>query len=151
VDAPVANRADTTTGALADERHRGAILVLDGPSLDAVPDAPWVQVGASAVRGKPAGRIAPDAIQAIVRANMARMRSCYEQRLLPCPNLQARVAIEIVIDLEGRVTSAVDARSDLPDRQVVQCVADEFKKLRFPKPQGGILTVVYPIIFSPGD
>jgi hypothetical protein len=33
----------------------------------------------------------------------------------------------------------------------VRCVRDNFLPLVFPKPQGGIVTVVYPIMFSPAE
>jgi hypothetical protein len=33
----------------------------------------------------------------------------------------------------------------------VQCVIRAYYGLSFPQPEGGIVTVVYPIMFSPGD
>ena len=52
----------------------------------------------------------------------------------------------------GRSTlSAASADvTDLPDPAVVECVVQGFKKVRFPAPKGGVLTVVYPIQFAPG-
>jgi hypothetical protein len=41
--------------------------------------------------------------------------------------------------------------SDLPDREVIRCVIAEYRKLQFPKPEGGVVTVVYPIVFNPSD
>jgi hypothetical protein len=38
----------------------------------------------------------------------------------------------------------------MPDAQVRACVAKVFEKLVFPPPEGGIVTVTYPIMFSPG-
>jgi energy-converting hydrogenase Eha subunit A len=32
---------------------------------------------------------------------------------------------------------------------VVQCILHEYRKLVFPKPDGGIVTVVYPVVFTP--
>jgi hypothetical protein len=43
----------------------------------------------------------------------------------------------------------LDSGSDLPDPHVIKCVIRGFQSLRFPEPEGGIVTVVYPIIFSP--
>jgi hypothetical protein len=37
----------------------------------------------------------------------------------------------------------------LDDAEVVACIVGRFAKLTFPKPEGGIVTVVYPIIFAP--
>lgn len=38
-----------------------------------------------------------------------------------------------------------------PDPAVTDCVLDAFEGLTFPKPQGGIVTVTYPITFAPGS
>ncbi len=65
--------------------------------------------------------------------------------------MNARVAIKFVIDRSGAVTTAQDGGSDLPDTAVVSCVTRGFTNLSFPQPEGGIVTVVYPIIFNPGD
>jgi hypothetical protein len=39
----------------------------------------------------------------------------------------------------------------MPDDIAVDCVVGEFGKLQFPAPEGGMVTVVYPIMFNPGD
>jgi hypothetical protein len=36
------------------------------------------------------------------------------------------------------------------DRAVRDCVIDAFAQLEFPAPEGGIVTVVYPIMLAPG-
>jgi hypothetical protein len=38
----------------------------------------------------------------------------------------------------------------MPDARVVRCAVDAMKGVSFPKPQGGPVLVVYPIMFSPG-
>jgi hypothetical protein len=149
---PVANPHPATRPPAEEQDGGGIGLGNFDAVLDAGPDAHWVHVDAAAFQGKKVnGRIPPERIQATVRASFAGIRTCYEQGLRASPSLQGRITIKFVIDLEGRVTSTVDAGSDLPDREIVQCVADAFKKLRFPKPEGGIVTVVYPLVFNPGD
>jgi hypothetical protein len=39
----------------------------------------------------------------------------------------------------------------MPDPEVTRCVLAAFAPLRFPQPENGIVTVVYPIHFSPGE
>ena len=97
------------------------------------------------------GRLPPEVIQRIVRQNFGRFRLCYENGMRTNPNLSGRVAVRFVIDRSGAVSSASDGGSDLPDRGVVSCVVRGFGNLSFPQPEGGIVTVVYPIHFSPGD
>jgi hypothetical protein len=49
------------------------------------------------------------------------------------------------------VSNVSNGGSDMPDAAVVQCVVRAYYGLSFPQPEGGIVTVVYPIMFSPGD
>lgn len=109
--------------------------------------SPSLRQGATQVNG----RLPPEVIQRIVRQNFGRFRLCYESGLRTNPNLQGRVAIKFVIDRSGAVSTASDGGSDLPDQGVVGCVVRGFGNLSFPQPEGGIVTVVYPIIFNPGD
>jgi hypothetical protein len=97
------------------------------------------------------GRLPEEVIQRVVRQNFGRFRLCYENGLRTNPNLQGRVAVKFVIDRSGAVSTASDGGSDLPDQGVVGCVVRGFSNLSFPQPEGGIVTVVYPIIFNPGD
>jgi hypothetical protein len=93
----------------------------------------------------------PAVIQRIVRQSFGRFRLCYENGMRSNPNLQGRIAVKFVIDLSGAVAMSADGGSDMPDQDVVQCVVRGFGKLHFPEPDGGMVTVVYPIQFSPGD
>lgn len=71
------------------------------------------------------------------------------------------IQTRFVIDVDGTVVAAkVDPPTEfrntatalpLPDAAVTTCVAAEFAKLTFPRPEGGQVTVVYPIGFNPGD
>ena len=97
------------------------------------------------------GRLPAEVIQRIVRQNFGRFRLCYENSLRNNPNLQGRVTVKFVIDRSGAVGMTADGGSDIPDSGVVQCVVRGFGNLSFPQPEGGMVTVVYPILFDPGD
>lgn len=109
--------------------------------------SPQVRIGTSTV----SGRLAPELIQRVVRQSFGRFRLCYENGLRTNSNLQGRVTVRFVIDSHGAVSSASNGGSDLPDSAVVSCVVRSFAGLSFPEPQGGIVTVVYPIAFAPGS
>ena len=94
-------------------------------------------------------RIPPEAIQRIVRQNFGRFRACYEAGLVRNPNLAGRVTTRFAIDHSGAVASAADVGSDLPDATVVACVVRAFSGISFPQPDSAIVTVTYPIQFSP--
>jgi hypothetical protein len=96
------------------------------------------------------GRLPPEVIQRVVRQNFGRFRACYEAALRTNPNLAGRVAVRFVIGRDGSVGSAANGGSDLPDGGVVSCVVRAFHGLSFPAPESGIVTVTYPIAFSPG-
>jgi len=108
---------------------------------------PKVRMGATTVNG----RLPPEVIQRIVRQNYGRFRLCYENGLRNNPNLQGRVSVRFIIGRDGSVSNVGNAGSDLPDPGVVSCVTRAYYGLSFPQPEGGIVTVVYPIMFSPGD
>lgn len=96
------------------------------------------------------GRLPPEVIQRIVRQNYGRFRMCYERGLVQNPNLAGRVAVRFAIGQDGRVMTAQNGGSDLPDSSVVGCVVSAFYGVTFPQPDNGIVTVSYPIMFSPG-
>jgi len=97
------------------------------------------------------GRLPPEVIQRIVRQNFGRFRVCYQDGLKKNPSLQGRIAVKYTIDRDGSVKGApADGGSDLPDPSVVQCVVRAFQNISYPEPEGGIVTVVYPMIFTPG-
>lgn len=96
------------------------------------------------------GRLPPEVIQRIVRQNYGRFRMCYEQGLARNPNLEGRVQVRFVIDRAGMVSNVQNGGSDLPDSGVTSCVMGAYYGLSFPPPEGGIVTVTYPIMFQPG-
>ncbi|XYI02387.1 AgmX/PglI C-terminal domain-containing protein [Sorangium sp. So ce1128] len=97
------------------------------------------------------GRLPPEAVQRIVRQNFGRFRACYESGLARNPALEGRVSTQFVIGRDGSVMSATDAGSDLPDATVRSCVQRAFMGISFPQPEGGIVMVTYPIVFSNVD
>ena len=104
----------------------------------------WWDYGTSVV-----GRLPPEVIQRIIRQNFGRFRLCYENGLRDNPTLQGRVTVRFVIGRDGSVAGAQNGGSDLSDPAVVSCVVRAFYGLSFPQPEGGIVTVTYPIAFSP--
>jgi hypothetical protein len=107
--------------------------------------APQIRMGTTQV----SGRLAPEVIQRIVRQNFGRFRMCYENGLKNNPSLTGRVAVRFVISRDGSVASVANGGSDLPDSGVVSCVVRAFGSLSFPQPEGGIVTVVYPLTLTP--
>lgn len=129
--------------------RRAALLVsltLASPALAQGPHRhARMQVGAAKV----SRRLPPEVIQRVVRQHSRRFQLGDENALRNRPSLQGRVAVRFVISREGTVSSVCNGGSDMPDGGVVSCVARAFYGLAFPRPEGGIVTVVSPIRFSP--
>jgi hypothetical protein len=94
------------------------------------------------------GRLPPDVIKRIVRANYPRFRACYESGLKRDPGLKGTVSVMFIIDTSGAVESASSAGGTLTDGTVTSCVVGVYRTLSFPEPEGGKVRVTYPIDFQ---
>lgn len=115
-------------------------------------EVPALGVDTTMFNGKQVrGRLAPERIRSVVVEHLELFAKCYDEGRRASPKLQGKVTVKFEIDPNGIVTKSADARSDLPDAVVVQCVVDAYRTLRFPKPDGGVVTVYFPLIFNPRD
>lgn len=96
------------------------------------------------------GYLPPELIQSVVRIGFGRIRACYEVGLGRDPKLEGRVSVRFIIERDGTVKTSSDGGSDIPDSAVRDCVVHEFLGFKFPAPETGIVTVVYPIMLAPG-
>jgi hypothetical protein len=100
---------------------------------------------------KPSGRLAPEIIQKVIRASYPKFRACYEEGLKMTENLGGRVTVRFDVEADGTVIRYEPVCTSLPDPRVVSCIAQHFTGLKFPKPTGGSVRVVYPIMLTPSD
>lgn len=109
-------------------------------------EAPAVRVGSTSL----SGRLPPEVIQKVVRDAYGRLRRCYEAGLARDANLEGKLVVRFVINREGKVGEVTVAQgTTMPDTAAIECMVKEYEALTFPPPDGGIVTVVYPIMFSP--
>jgi hypothetical protein len=97
------------------------------------------------------GRLDPVLVQASIEARKDRMRACYREGVKRDPKLHGELRVRFTIVETGRAVRVEDAGSTLRAPRVVSCMLAEFSTLRFPRPEGGFVTVVYPMLFSGGD
>lgn len=95
------------------------------------------------------GILARDQVEQTLERQRERWMLCYQRGLLREPTLNGRVSVRFVIGRDGLASQARNGGSDLPDPDVVKCVADAVNGLRFQEPQTGIVIVVYPLLFAP--
>jgi hypothetical protein len=94
------------------------------------------------------GRLPPEVIKRIVRANFPRFRFCYETELKKDPALKGTVVTRIVIGASGAVEKAAAEGGTMGNETVQACVTKVFGSLSFPEPEGGKVMVTYPISFD---
>ncbi|HUJ28960.1 MAG TPA: AgmX/PglI C-terminal domain-containing protein [Myxococcales bacterium] len=95
------------------------------------------------------GSIDRDLVAKVINEHVNEMRSCYERALIRQPNLGAgKVLLEWTIDLAGSVTEVRSKSSSLKNDEVVSCLLDVARQMKFPKPAGGIVIVTFPILFN---
>lgn len=108
---------------------------------------PSVRMGATSV----SGRLPPETVQRIFRANFGRFRGCYERARLGHPSLGGRVVLQFVIGRDGAVARARVESSVSGSEELDRCLVRALYALAFPQPEGGTITVTYPLVFSDDD
>jgi outer membrane biosynthesis protein TonB/pSer/pThr/pTyr-binding forkhead associated (FHA) protein len=96
------------------------------------------------------GNLTKEEIEAVIRANLAQIKACYERNLQGNRNLQGRVLSAFVIGTDGRVISSKVAQSTLGSRGTEDCIAGAVRRWKFPIPRGGgVVNVRYPFVLQP--
>lgn len=122
------------------------------PPLPAFPDVPPAAAADSAVVDTSQlahlGRLPPEHIKHRIRSSFRCFRACYESALLRDPRTNGTVGVRFVIDERGRATNAQLLRGTMPDVEMNECVLRVYRRMSFPKPEGGSVLVSYPIDFQ---
>ncbi|MGI6393876.1 MAG: AgmX/PglI C-terminal domain-containing protein [bacterium] len=97
------------------------------------------------------GQIDSASMNKILRGSSNAVRSCYEKALLVNPTLKGKISLDIAINEQGRVKSIDVIEDTLGDKSVLACIKGVVGRLRFPKPDGGSVSFVFPVIFTPSN
>lgn len=91
-------------------------------------------------------------VQAVLRARVDEVRTCYLQGAVCRPGLTGRVTVKLIIAPDGRVSIAAVESSSMGYPAVERCIANAVEGYRFPESEGdGITVVTYPYVFFPPD
>jgi hypothetical protein len=90
-----------------------------------------------------------EVIRRIVQATLPRIQLCYETALARKPTLAGKLSIRFEIARTGAVVSTRAHVDEVQDEELVGCVMRVFGDMRFPKPDGKAVRVVYPLVFHP--
>ena len=77
------------------------------------------------------------------------MPNRYERRLKANPKLRGKIVIGFTINTRGRVIETSVASNTMGDSKVAQCIMSHIKRWRFPKPEGGDVSIEFPFVFAP--
>ena len=104
---------------------------------------------ASSMAGQ--GTLDKSSIVRVVKRRQGAIRYCYEKQLQNNPGLSGRVTAQFTIGENGRVTSTRIRRNTTGSEVLGSCISRLIKRWRFPKPNGGSVTIAFPFAFSPAD
>lgn len=96
------------------------------------------------------GSIDKKGVARTIRRRQAAFQQCYESALKSNSKLSGKLVVEFVIDENGRVREATVIKDGLGSTEVSRCVVGTLKRLRFPKPDDGEVTITNTFVFQPG-
>jgi hypothetical protein len=97
------------------------------------------------------GRMVKSEVQKVVNSHLREVQACYEKQLVGDHSLAGWVKYIWVIETSGTV-GLVRFRSGRElGAEVPVCIQQAIARWRFPRPDGGAVTVIYPFIFGTVD
>jgi hypothetical protein len=123
------------------ELHTVATVGPDGLDLspdELRPEAPRIRVGT----------LPTAVIRQVVSSHQSSLERCYERALRAESDLEARVEMQITVDMTGEV-SAVHLGGDEIPAAMATCLSHDVEHWTFPAPDGGPMTFMLPMPFHP--
>lgn len=96
------------------------------------------------------GQIDKKIVAKTIRRRQRAFQQCYENALKSNSKLAGKLVVEFVIGEDGRVKDADVVRDGVGSSDVSKCVLKLVKRLRFPKPDEGEVTITNSFVFQPG-
>lgn len=96
---------------------------------------------------KVSGELSKSDVLAVIGAHQRAFNRCYEKELMTSPGLSGKITFQWTITPDGKVSAASQQTSTMSNTAVSTCVLGIIRSMKFPKPTGGSVQVVYPFIF----
>ncbi|MEZ4268956.1 MAG: AgmX/PglI C-terminal domain-containing protein [Myxococcota bacterium] len=96
---------------------------------------------------KVSGELSKSDVLAVIGAHQRAFNRCYEKELMSSPGLSGKITFQWTITPDGKVSGASQQTSTMSNTEVSTCVLGIIRGMKFPKPTGGSVQVVYPFIF----
>jgi TonB family protein len=100
--------------------------------------------------GEADGTIDKKSVSATIRRRQDGFQQCYETALKQNSKLQGKLVVEFTIAEDGRVREAKAVKDGLGSAEVSSCVVNLMKRLKFPPPKDGDVTITNSFVFQPG-
>lgn len=95
------------------------------------------------------GALDMKAVSKVVNRRKRSVQGCYEKELKRNPDLSGKVKVQFTVLESGRVGDVQLLEDTIGDDGVGKCIVRQVKRWRFPKPEGGSVTVTFPFLFTP--
>ncbi len=96
------------------------------------------------------GKLDKAQIVSVVERRQPAVHSCFEREHRRTPSLAGKVGVRFTIGTMGRVIRIETTTNSTGSEAVGSCILARLRRWRFPKPEGGELTVHYTFLFSSG-
>jgi len=128
----------------------GGSVATNVGKLDKREGAGKIRGKANAVRAlsKVQGTLSQAEVYAEIQKHTGKIQACYERELNKNPSLGGRITFEWTVKANGGVGTVKEVNSTLGNAAVSKCVSDVIRQMKFPRPKGGEVIVVFPWMFS---
>jgi hypothetical protein len=109
--------------------------------LPVVPDGPVVAA--------PGGEFDPEAMRARVLAKQAELEACFGDARRGDPALWGRLALSVILEMDGSVHRVTEVESHFPNASVTRCAQVLVSSLIYPSVNGKPFSFVVPLRLSP--
>ena len=96
------------------------------------------------------GKIDKKSVMAVIRRRQDGFQACYETALKANSKLAGKIVVEFTIGEDGKVTEARVVKDSMNSGETNNCVVSLLKRLRFPAPADGEVTINNTFVFQPG-
>jgi hypothetical protein len=93
------------------------------------------------------GKLSRADVMRVINSHIGQVQACYEKALLNNPSLGGRIVFDWTVTSKGTVTGVRVRSSTLGSAKVASCIASRIKRWKFPKPEGGDVTITFPFLF----
>lgn len=130
----------------------GGSVATDVGKLDKREGSGKVRGKARAVKAlsKVKGSLTQSEVYDVIQKHTGQIQACYERELNKNPGLAGKLTFLWIVKTNGAVGSVKENNNTLGNAAVSKCVSGVIKKMKFPRPKGGEVEVVFPWIFKAG-